>query len=159
MNFGVTSLAAPNAASSGRTRQPPAALTNGCCRTHDAVAVAAVEPGFGAKPPNCVLNEPREIRREAGVEAARIDLAGDALDDSGATVWRVAAGAVEVVGVQFAKDAGTVQEIVHQGIDGDHHRAGVDPGLPLGVTREQQLEQRHRQHLVGHTIDVPQGLE
>src|SRR5580704_16926113 len=50
----------------------------------DAAAVAAIEPGFGTESPNRVLDEPWEAGGERGIEAARIDVAGDALDDRGA---------------------------------------------------------------------------
>ena len=47
-----------------------------------------------------------------------------------------------------------MQKIVHQGIDGDHVSAGLDPeGLWAG---EEQTGQRHRQDLVRYTVDVPQ---
>lgn len=50
---------------------------------------------------------------------------------------------------------GAVQD---QRIDRDHHRAGFDPDRPVSVAAEQQLGQRHRQHLVRHTVDVPKRL-
>ena len=65
----------------------------------DAMAVAAVEPGCGAKPPNRVLDEPREVGGVGGVEPPRIDAAGNPLDDGGATAGGIAAGAVGVLGL------------------------------------------------------------
>src|SRR3954447_14024920 len=50
------------------------------CAVIDAAAVAAIQPRFGAKPPNRVLHEPREIRRESRVKTTRIDLTGDTLE-------------------------------------------------------------------------------
>src|SRR5213082_1635770 len=79
----------------------------------DAMAVAAVEPGCGAKPPNRVLDEPREVGGVGGVEPPRIDAAGNPLDDGGATAGGIAAGAVGVLGLQLAENAGAVQEIMH----------------------------------------------
>src|SRR5437868_556050 len=65
-------------------RQAAAVSKNGTtgllawCAVVDAPAIAAVEPRFGAKPPNRVLHEPREVGRESRVKAARVDLTGDA---------------------------------------------------------------------------------
>src|SRR5687768_13717698 len=83
----------------------------------DAAAVAAVQACFGAKSPNRVLDEPREIGRESRVKAARIDLAGDALDDRSAAIRRVAARSVWMRSTKIAQDPRTVQEVVHQGVD------------------------------------------
>src|SRR3954469_25890310 len=106
------------------------------CAVIDAAAVAAIQPRFGAESPNRVLHEAREIGRESWVELARIDLAGDALDDRRAAAWGVAAGPVGVLGVEIAENAGAVQEIVHQRIDRDHHRAGFNPSRAFGVAGE-----------------------
>ena len=83
----------------------------------DAVTVAAAQASFGAKPPNRVLHEAWKIGREGGIEPARIDVAGDALDNRGAASRGIAAGTVGVVSLQLTENAGAVQEIVHQGID------------------------------------------
>ena len=94
-----------------------------------------------------------------GIEPARIDLAGDPLDDRGAAARGIAAGAVGMLGLEIPQNAGAVQEIVHQRIDRDHHRAGFDPGWPLGVPGKQQLRESHRQHLVRHAVNVSERLE
>lgn len=125
----------------------------------DTITVAAVEPSLRAKTPDRVMDEPREVGWKGGAEAARIDLAGYAFDDRGATARGVAAGTVSVVGVQLSENAGAVQGIVHQGVNGDHHRAGFNPGRTLGIPSEQQTGQRHRQHLVRHAVDVPERLQ
>ncbi len=78
------------------------------------------------------MDEPGKGGWESRVEPARIDAGGDALDDRGAAARAVAAGTVGVVGFQLAENAGAVQEVVYQGIDRDHHRAGLDPDWPLG---------------------------
>jgi hypothetical protein len=72
----------------------------------NAIAVAAVEAGFSAKPPNCELDKPGEIGREGGIEAARVDFAGDAFDDVRTTARSIAAGAVGVIGTKVAENAG-----------------------------------------------------
>ena len=80
----------------------------------DTVAVAAVEPGFGAEPP---LHEPRKVGWKGWVEPPRIDVAGDALDDGRAVTSGTAARTIGMAGTMFSEDAGAVQKIVHQGID------------------------------------------
>lgn len=62
----------------------------------------------------------------------------------------IAAGPIGVVGAEQPENAGAMREIMHQGVDRDHHRAGFDPGRLLRIASEQQLEQRHRQQLVRH---------
>src|SRR5438477_5631619 len=79
----------------------------------DTVAVAAVEPGSGAKPPNRVLDEPWKVGGVGGVEPACIDAAGNPLDNRGAPAWAIAAGAVQVLGLQPTKNAGAMQEVVY----------------------------------------------
>src|SRR5437764_9689872 len=79
----------------------------------DTVAVAAVEPGSGAKSPNRVLDEARKVGGVGGVEPACIDAAGNPLDDCGAAAGSIAAGTVQVLGFQLAKNAGAMQEIMH----------------------------------------------
>jgi hypothetical protein len=59
-----------------------------------------------------VLHEPWKVGGVVRVEAARVDLAGGTLDDIGAAVRRVAAGSVEVVGIEIAKNAGAVQKVM-----------------------------------------------
>ena len=64
-----------------------------------------------------------------------------------------------MVGFQLAENAGAMQEVVYQRVDRDHHGAGFDPGQALGITGQEQLRERHRQHLVRHAVDVPERLE
>jgi hypothetical protein len=63
----------------------------------DPVAVASVERACGAKPPNRALDETRKARRKIGVELARFDAMGQALDDFGATIRTVAARPVKTI--------------------------------------------------------------
>src|SRR5438034_5126167 len=90
----------------------------------DAVAVADIEAALGAIPPDRVLNEPRKDRRERGVEGPGIDLFGHGFNDVGAAAAPVAGRAIGVIGVEPVQDAGAVQKIVNEGVDGDH--AGAD---------------------------------
>ena len=93
----------------------------------DLIAVANVETLLGAILPDRVLNKPRERPWKPPVELAGIDLLGDGLDDLGAAARPVAGEAVGVVGSEPAQNAGPVQEIVHERIDGDHAAADLAP--------------------------------
>ena len=55
--------------------------------------------------------------------------------DVGAAAWPVTASAIGVVGVEPGKDAGAVQEIVHQRVDRDHAGADFRPGLVARAER------------------------
>ena len=57
------------------------------------------------------------------------------------------------------EDAGAVQEVVYERVDGDHGATGFDPGLVASRRRQQDARQGHGQDLVGHAIDVPQRLD
>ena len=92
----------------------------------DAVAVARVEIALRAVAPDGVLHEPRKDFGKASVELTRIDGRGDRANDVGAASGLVTAGAIRVDSIKPVQDAGAVQEIVHQRVDGDH--AGGDFG-------------------------------
>src|SRR5204863_8859291 len=70
----------------------------------DTVAVAAVEPGSGAKPPNRVLDEAWKVGGVGGVEPACIDVAGNPRDNRGEAADGVTAGAVGVHGFQLGEN-------------------------------------------------------
>src|ERR1051325_5933402 len=69
-----------------------------CQPVIDAVAVAAVETGLRAEPPNCVLHKPGKIGRKCRIELARIDLPSDSLDNGGTAIRRIAAAAIGMLG-------------------------------------------------------------
>jgi hypothetical protein len=59
-----------------------------------------------------------------------------------------------MTGSRPIQDAGAVQKIVHQGVDGNHVSASFGPARVLAA--EEQIGQRHHQDLVRHAVDVPQ---
>jgi hypothetical protein len=125
----------------------------------DAPAVALVEAALGAETPDRVLHEAREIDRKSAIEAPRVDLGGDAFDDCGAPIRVVAPRAIGMIGIEASQDAGAVQKIVNQPVDGDQHGPGLDPAFPSRVAGEQQPGERHREDFVGDAVDVPERLE
>ena len=92
----------------------------------DAIAVADIEAVLGAVPPDRVLHEPGKHRRERGIEGAGIDPFGHGFNDLGAAAGPVAGRAIGMVGAEPVQDAGAVQKVVHEGVDGDHAGADLD---------------------------------
>jgi hypothetical protein len=91
----------------------------------NAIAVADVEAVAGAKPPDRVLHEPRKHLRKLPVKGAGIDLAGDGANDLGTAARAIAGHAIGVGRAAIPKDAGAVQKVMDQGIDGNHTFAGL----------------------------------
>ena len=123
----------------------------------DPIAVADVEPQLGAVPPNRMLDEAGEGRREGRVEPPSIDLVGDGANHVGAAARPIAAEAVGMVRLEPSQNAGAMQKIVNQRIDGDHAAAHLDPAW-IGGT-EHQHRQGHAEDLVGHTVDMAQRFD
>src|SRR5436305_12828408 len=86
----------------------------------NSVTVAQVQAVRGAKAPDCVLHEPWECRGEISIKGAGINAAGNGSDDLGAATRGVTGGAVGVGDTAVLQNAGTVQEIMHQGVNCDH---------------------------------------
>lgn len=122
----------------------------------DAIALADVEAILGAIPPDCALHEPRKCRREGWVELSSINLGREQAENSGASSRLIATSSVRVVGTEPPQDPGSVQEIMDQGVDGDERRADFEPQRLSVPGAQQQVGHCHRQHLVGHPIDVSQ---
>jgi len=59
-----------------------------------------------------------------------------------------------MVGAEPMQDAGAVQEVVHQRINGNH--AGADFGPQQLTAGEQQAGQRHHHDFVRHAMDLAQ---
>ena len=92
-----------------------------------AVAVANVEAVGGTKPPNRVLHEPRKHLRKLPVKGAGVDLAGDGANDLGTAARAIAGHAIAVGSAAILKDAGAMQKVMDQRIDGNHAFAGLEP--------------------------------
>ena len=105
----------------------------------DAVAVADIETVGRAKPPNGMLDEARENRRKPRIEGAGVDVGGRRPNDLGAAAMAIAAEAIGVGGTTVVKDAGTMQKVMDQGVDGDHAFASLEPMRP---TRPQATARR-----------------
>ena len=118
------------------------------------VAVANVQTALGAVPPDRQLHEPGKGLRECSVERPGIDPSRDRPDNVGTAIWPVASGTIRMVGAEPVQDAGAVQEVVHQRIDGNH--AGADFGPQRLAAGEQQAGQRHHHDFVGHAMDLAQ---
>ena len=56
----------------------------------DPIAVADVEAGLGAVPPDCMLNEPRKRLRKPGIELPGINPLGHGVYNAGAAASLVA---------------------------------------------------------------------
>ena len=93
----------------------------------DTVAVADVEAIGSAKTPNGVLHEPWKHLRKLPAKGAGIDLAGDGANDLGAAARAIAGHAIAVGSAAIFKDAGAMQKVMDQRIDGNHAFAGFEP--------------------------------
>jgi hypothetical protein len=120
----------------------------------DAIAVADIEAVLRAIPPDCMLDEPRKRPWEGRVELPGVNVPRDAFNDAGAAARPVAGHAVGVVCTEPMEDPGPDQEIVHQGVDGNHAGADLDPEWPIFRCGQQDAGQRHGQDLVGDAVDL-----
>src|SRR5664280_433136 len=121
------------------------------------VAVANVQIALGAVPPDRELHEPRKGLRECSVERPGVDPGRNRPDDVGTAIWPVAGGPIRMVGAEPVQNAGAVQEVVYQSVDGDH--AGADFGPQRLAAGEQQAGQRHHHDFVEHAIDLAQWCD
>jgi hypothetical protein len=104
----------------------------------NSVGIAQIEAVSRAKPPDRVLNEPRKCRRKFQVKGARVNQAGDGPDDLCAPAGCVAGSSIAVRGAAALLDAGTVQKVMNEGIDGDHCFACLEPDGPMITCSHQQ---------------------
>ena len=95
----------------------------------DTIAVAHGQALLRAVPPDRVLHEPGKDLWELPIELPRIDASGDRSYDVSATARLIALLTVGMAGVESVQDAGSVHEIVHQRVDGDHAATDLDPSL------------------------------
>jgi len=93
----------------------------------NAIAVAHPKAIPGTISPDRTLHEPRKCHRERGIELSRIDLRGDQVDDVGTPAWLVAGDAVGVFGAEPPQNAGSMQEIMDQSVDGNERDPDVEP--------------------------------
>ena len=125
----------------------------------DLMAVALVVLIGGAKAPDGVLHKAWKIGREHRVEAARVDLGGDTIQDLSTAARAIASGSVGMRCTEAAEDAGAAEEIVNQRVDRDQHAAGFDPQRASAIAGEQQRGQGHRRDLIGNPGDLDNRLQ
>jgi hypothetical protein len=114
----------------------------------DLIAIANIKAALAAVFPDRMLDEPGKglwIRR---IELPGIDAVSNGCNNVGAAAGPVASQAILMLCLEPSQDAGPVQKIVNQRVDGDHAATDLDPMLhPLRST-EQDAGQGHRQNLV-----------
>src|ERR1700735_3455600 len=93
----------------------------------NAIAIADVEVALGAIAPDCMLNEPRKYCRKRGIELPRIDVCRNQSQNAGASEWAIAPVTVGMIRRKSPKDAGPMQEIMHERVDGDQAHADREP--------------------------------
>jgi hypothetical protein len=113
-------------------------------RIIDTIAVADIEAALAAVLPDRVLDEPRKGLRERWIELPGIDPLGDGLNNVSAAAGPVAGRTIQVVGIEPGENAGPVQKVVHQRVDGDHAAADLGPEAHLSGSTEQQGGQGHK---------------
>ena len=82
----------------------------------DLIAVADVEAGLGAVPPNRVLDEPGKRLGKRRIEPAGINPRGNVDQDVSAPTWPVAGRAIRMACREPIQDSGSNQKVVDQGV-------------------------------------------
>ena len=123
------------------------------------VAVANIETVLGAIPPDRVLDEPGKGLRKRWIELPGIDPLGYGLNNVSAAAGPVAGRTIQVVRVEPLQDAGPVQKVVNQRVDGDHAAADLGPEDHFLGSAEQKAGQGHGEDLVRDTVDLPHRLD
>src|SRR6267378_76114 len=104
----------------------------------NSVAVAHVQSVGRAKPPDSVLNKTREFFGKPRIKRADINAVCDHSDDLGTATSGVAGSPIDVGRAATFQNAGAVQKIMHEGVDGHHGLAGLEPDGPLATRPYQQ---------------------
>src|SRR3954467_11715171 len=85
----------------------------------NAITVTDSEAALRAVPPDRVLHEPRKHHWESRVEGARIDPIGHGCNDVRTAALPVAGRPVGVGRAEPVQNAGAVQKVVNERVDGD----------------------------------------
>src|ERR1700692_2071163 len=80
----------------------------------NAIAIADIEAALGAIAPDCMLNEPRKYCRKRGIELPRVDVRSNQSQNAGASERPIAPFTVGMIRRKSPKDAGPMQEVVHE---------------------------------------------
>jgi hypothetical protein len=103
-------------------------------------------------------NGPRKYLRKSPVELPSIDPLGNKANDIGAAAWLVTAEAVRMSGFEPVQDTGSVQKMMHEGIDGDQRHADFKPPgarLPASIRMPGNAM---ASNLVRNAVDIAQWL-
>ena len=109
----------------------------------DAVAIADVRAVGRAKAPNRVLYKPRKHLWKSPIKGAGVDLGGHGANDLGTAAVPIAASAIAMGSATILKDAGAMQKVMDQRIDGNHAFAGFKPMRPTLWGPKQQPGEGH----------------
>ena len=108
----------------------------------NSVAVAEIQAICCAEAPNRVLNEPWKNSRECRVDGARVDLIGNGSDDLGAASLAITRETISVGLAALVENASPMEEIMDEGIYGDHRLTRIEPSRPISSTH-QEGRKRH----------------
>ena len=125
----------------------------------NSVAVAQFETVRGAISPDGVLNKTWEKLWKARIKGASINPLRGTSDDLGTAAFGVAGRAVPMGNPAVLQNAGAVQEIVDQRVNGDHGLSGLEPNGPVVARAYHQPGQRIGQDLVGHTENLSERAD
>jgi hypothetical protein len=125
----------------------------------DAIAIADIETTLAAILPDRVLDKARKGLRKRWIELPGVDPLGDGCNDVGAAAQPVAGRTIRVVRVEPSENAGPVQKVMNQRVDGDHAAADLDPESHFLGSAEQEGGQGHGEDLVRDTVDLTHRLD
>src|ERR1051326_8478998 len=129
----------------GLQRHPAAAGEHRALALHTSIAIIDVSSvanaGFAlcAEPPERVLDEPREIRRESAIELPRIDRPRELVQNAFAPIRAITSRTECVPESVPEMDPGAMQKVMDKRVDGDHRPAGLSPTRPTGIDRHQKI--------------------
>ena len=125
----------------------------------DLIAVANIETGFGAVPPNRAGNEPGKRLRKPRIKSAGIDGRGNVNKNVSAATWPIARRPIRMASAEPVEDSGSMKEVVDQGIDDNETRPDGEPTGSGSPGPHQQRCQRHADDLVRNPIDMPKRVD
>ena len=96
----------------------------------DLIAVANIETGFGAVPPDGAGDEPGKRLRKLRIEPTGIDGRGNVNKNVSAATWPVAGRAIRMASAEPVEDSGSMKKVVDQGIDDNETRPDGEPTRP-----------------------------
>jgi hypothetical protein len=104
----------------------------------DLIAVADVEPWFGAIPPDGAGDEPGKRLWKLGIEPAGINRRGNVDEDVNTAAWPIAGWPIRMASAEPFEDSSSMKEVVDQGIDDNEARPDSEPTRPDSADPHQQ---------------------